>query len=278
MLQRPPDSRPYRGRTSGSTISLGGAEPPGHTCGAVKFLLWAVLWGLLDNPLLALVVVIAIYWALDRYTLGILPDPLRIVSRWRRLRSVNRRLQANPHDRKARLDKSDVLLELGWPKPAFDAVRPNIEAGDHDPHTLFVAGRAAFGSGEATIGQRLLEAVREDDPNFAQNRVDLELGRGLLKSGDFVGAREALQRYTNARTSVIEGNVLLARVHEGLGDAEAAAAARQAAWTAYTEAPGFLRRRERLWAWRANPSRPLLYLAAGAAAGTAFVVFVLPNL
>ena len=245
---------------------------------AVKFIQWALLSMLLGNPLLALFVLIVVYWALDRYTLGILPDPFRLVSRWRRLSAADRRLRDNPHDRKARLDKADTLLDLRRPTASFAAIRPNIEAGDDDPHTLFIAGRAAFGAGEPVIGNRLLEAVREDDPKFAQGRVDLELGRGRLAAKDFDGAKAALERYVENRTTAIEGNVLLARAFEGLGDSSGAQRAKKAAWTAFTEAPGFVRRRQRLWAWRANPGRPLLYLAVGAGAGLTFALLVLPNL
>ena len=225
----------------------------------MKLLIWISASIILGNPLLAGIIVIVLYWTLDRYTLGLLPDPLRLVSRWRRLHACNQRLKVNSHDRKARLDKAGILLELRWPKTSLETVRFNIDAGDRDPYTLFVAGQAAFGSGDPVIGERLLELVRKDDPTFAQNRVDLELGRGQLKNKNFIAAQTALERFVSARSSAIEGNVLLARAYAGLGKTKAAAAARTAAWAAYQEAPGFLKRRERLWAWRANPVRPILY-------------------
>lgn len=240
----------------------------------MKFLVWISASIILGNPLLAAIIVVALYWTLDRYTLGLLPDPLRLFSRWRRLSGCNRRLRVNSHDRKARLDKAEVLLELGWPKASLETVRYNIDAGDRDAYTLFIAGQAAFGSGDAVIGERLLELVRKDNPTFAQNRVDLELGRGQLNSKNFLAAQTALERFVSARSSAIEGNLLLSRAYAGLGKKPAASAARTAAWAAYQEAPGFLKRRERLWAWRANPIRPILYLSAALCLGSVISFFL----
>jgi hypothetical protein len=43
-------------------------------------------------------------------------------------------------------------------------------------------------------------------------------------------------------------------------------------------APGFQRRKERKWAWRARPSRPLIYLTALLAGLFLFYKFVAPQL
>jgi hypothetical protein len=37
--------------------------------------------------------------------------------------------------------------------------------------------------------------------------------------------------------------------------------ARKNAWNDYAAAPGYQRRRDRLWGWRAKPSRPLTWAA-----------------
>ncbi|MEO1227845.1 MAG: hypothetical protein AAFZ18_02995 [Myxococcota bacterium] len=225
----------------------------------MKILTWFVLCTLFGNPFVALFAVIVLYWLLDRWTLGILPDPFRIVGRYRRLWRLDAQLEANSHDRKARFDRAETLLELRRPKAAFAAIRPNVEAGDHDPHTLFLAGRAAFAAGEFAVGRKLLEAVRKDEPSFAQNRLDLELGRGLLQGGEAEAAQEALERFVGAREASIEGHVLLSRARAARGDSEGAQAARAVAWKNYTAAPRFVRRTERWWAWRANPVRPVLW-------------------
>ena len=230
----------------------------------MKFLQWILLSTILGSPWLALLVLVVVYWTLDRYTLGLLPSPFKLFSRLRRLSTANAQLAANPHDRRARLTKADVLLDLRRPKAAFATIRPNVEAGDHDPHTLFIAGRAAFGAGEFDVGDRLLEAVRKDDAHFSHSRIDLELGRGRLNAGRFAEAKDALERFVATRAATVEGQVLLGRVLSKLGDPAGCKEAYNAAWRAYQEAPSFIKRRERWWAWRAQPMRPISYLAIGA--------------
>ena len=102
-------------------------------------------------------------------------------------------------------------------------------------------------------------AAREALKEYQKPNADIEIGRYRLKRGDAAGAREVLERYCAARPGTVEGKVLLGRAYEAGGDAKKAVEAKRAAWADYVSAPRFQRRRERFWAWRANPARPLLY-------------------
>jgi hypothetical protein len=78
------------------------------------------------------------------------------------------------------------------------------------------------------------------------------------------GAVEALERFCKGRHGTVEGRVLLAQALDRGGRDADAALMRDEAWKEYVSAPGFQRRRERLWAWRARPSRPLTYALVAA--------------
>jgi len=64
----------------------------------------------------------------------------------------------------------------------------------------------------------------------------------------------------------VEGHYLLSRALRRSGDAVGAESARRRAWEEYDTALPYQRRLERRWAWRARPSRPLIYGAAACAA------------
>src|SRR6266540_1325728 len=49
-----------------------------------RFLIWYLLSSLTGSPVLSALALIAFWWATDRFTFRILPDPLRMVGRWRR--------------------------------------------------------------------------------------------------------------------------------------------------------------------------------------------------
>jgi tetratricopeptide (TPR) repeat protein len=242
-----------------------------------KWLQWIVLTALTGNPILAGVIVLLVWWVADRFTLGILPDPFRFTRRWMRAATLRRQLAANPSDRRARLELAALLLERKRYADALALVKPNVEAGDHDPSTLFVMAQACLGTGHAEQGELFLDEVIERDPNFRMGEVHLERGRWRLQRKDAQGALRALQELASARPGTVEGKVLLARAQRALGDDAAAAKARREAWREYASAPRFQRRRDRLWAWRAKPSRPLLYAAIALACGVLFTRLVAPT-
>lgn len=246
--------------------------------GSSAWLQWIVLSALTGSPLGSALFLLVFWWVVDRFTVGILPDPLRWVMRWRREQHLARALATNPHDGRARLELAGLLVERARYARALALLKPNVEKGDHDPQTLFTMGVACLGAGYPEQGEKLLTSVDDAAPGFRVNEVDLVRGRFRLARGDFAGAKHALERLVNARKGTVEGRVLLARALDGLGDDGAAALMRDEAWREYVVAPGFQRRKERFWAWRARPSRPATYALAAALGLALFVTLGLPRL
>lgn len=242
-----------------------------------KIMLFLLLNAVLGNPLLAVLVLFLAWYAVDRVAFGLLPSPVRAWRRWSRTNRLRQLLLVNPHDRRARLELGDLLVARGRHAEALEVLRPNVEAGDDDAETLYFMGIACFGTGRADQGEVFLGAAAERDPKFRVGAIDLELGRGRLATGDTAGAREALERFCRTRHGTVEGKVLLACALDK-SDAAAASEWRDRAWQEFVAAPRFQRRTDRLWAWRAKPSRPLLYAAALALALAVCSRWVLPEL
>ncbi len=221
-----------------------------------------VLWGLLSwitgSPLTAGAVVLLVWWLGDRFTFRLFPDPLRFLGRWRRTSQLRATLAVNPHDRRARFELAERLLEGGRPRQAAEVLRPNIEAGDEDARTAFVMGAALGRIGSTEQAERALELARQEDPRFRAGEIDLELGRQRVARRDWNGAREALGRLLVERPGSVEGRYLLARALSGLGDEAAARTVRDEAWRDYVLLPRFHRRHERRFAWRIKPWRPVV--------------------
>ncbi|HET6436528.1 MAG TPA: tetratricopeptide repeat protein [Anaeromyxobacter sp.] len=227
-----------------------------------SWVLWALLSWATGNPILALLMMAAAWWLGDRLTFRVLPDPLGLFRRWNRVRRLRTTLQVNSHDRRARFELAELLLEGGHPRKAAAVLRPNIEAGDEDARTAFVMGAALGRSGAYEQGERALELARAEDPRFRAGEIDLELGRQRLAGRDFERARRALERLLSERPGSIEGRYLLGRALAGLGDETGARAVREEAWREYKLLPRFQRRHERRFAWRIKPWRPALMAVA----------------
>lgn len=241
------------------------------------FQFWFLAY-LTGNPILSLVILLVVWWVADRFTLGLLPDPFRLVRRTMRVRALRRGLGLNPNDRRARLELATLLVEQRRYAAAVDTLKPNLQAGDDDAGTLFTMGVACLGAGHIKQGELLLEEAQAQDPNFRMGEIDLVRARFRLKRGDAKGALEAATALASVRPGTVEGKVLMARAHGALGDDVAAAYAKKDAWHHYVHAPRFQRRRDRLWAWRANPARPLTYVAILIVCGALFSQFVAPSL
>lgn len=233
-----------------------------------RWLLWILLASLTGRPIASLFAVLLVWWLADRFTFQLLPDPIRWLARWQRQAQLRRTLDANPADRRARLELAELLLARGRPAEAAALVRQNVEAGDEDLHTAFALGAALARSGVREKAEPVLAVARQLDPSFRMGEIDLELGRMRVGAGDFAGAREALERLVAARPGTVEGRWLLSRALRGLGEEQAAAEVRELGWREYQGLPRFRRRHERPFAWRLKPWRPalvaLLLLFAGA--------------
>ncbi len=221
---------------------------------------WYLLTRLTGSPVGSLVLLIVVWWLCDRLTFQLLPQPGRLVARWRRAGQLRRVLASNPHDRRARFELAQLLLDGGRARRAVEALRPNIEAGDDDVHTAFLWGTALARSGHHDEAERALVVAREAQLGFRAGDVDLELGRMRVARGDFAAAREVLGRLVELRPGTIEGRFYLRRALYALGDMEGARRVRDEAWREYAALPRFQRRRERPFAWRLEPWRPAAVL------------------
>jgi tetratricopeptide (TPR) repeat protein len=229
-----------------------------------KYFLWMILSSLTRSPLLSLVLVFGAAWAVDRFTVGLLPSPLRLFGRWRRAGQLERMMLANPHDRRARFELADLRVGQRRYAAAVELLKPNLAAGDEDVDTLFLLGVASLGAGQTAQGELLLDEAEKLNPDYRMGAIDLERGRWRLARGDVQGAVTALERFCKSRHGTVEGRVLLAKALDKGGRDADAALMRDEAWKDYVSAPGFVRRRERSWAWRARPSRPLTYAVLAA--------------
>lgn len=237
------------------------------------WLLWSLISIVTGNPLLAAIVVLALWFLGDRATFRLFPDPGRWFARRQRMARLRQSLDVNPHDRRARFQLAELLLERGEAREAAALLRPNLEAGDRDVFTLAALGTALARTGAHEEAERLLADARRLDPEFRMGELDLVLGRMRLTLGDAGGAREPLQRLLATRPGTVEGRWLLAQALDRLGDRDGAGKLREEAWREYVQQPRFRRREDRRWAWRIKPWRPalvavvalLLLVAAGRA-------------
>ena len=230
---------------------------------------FSILWMLTGSPVAAAVILLLAYAIADWYAFGFLRGVAHAVADFHCGRRPRLVLLHNPHDRKARADLGDVLVSQRRYRRAIAIVKPLADENPHDLNALYMLGVACLATGRVREGEIFLGEVYEADPGYRDCAALLQLGRFRVRRGDG-SAAEPLRRYLETHPHHVEARFLLSQACVLARDHAAAAAERARCWREYeTELP-YQRRRDRIWAWRARPSRPLIY-AAAACCGIALV-------
>jgi tetratricopeptide (TPR) repeat protein len=227
---------------------------------------FSILWWITGNPLVAAAIVLLGYAIADWYTFGFLRGVARAVRNLRRAPGLSREIAVNPHDRRARAQLGEILVEQGRYARAIEVLGPAAQQDPHDLTALYLLGIACLRTGRMQEGELFLYGVHEADPEFRLGRAPLEIGANRLRRGDAEGGVEPLREYVSLHPHRVEGHYLLSRALRGSGDAAGAELERKRAWEEYETALPYQQRTERLWAWRARPSRPVLYATIACAA------------
>ena len=230
---------------------------------------FSILWMLTGSPVAAAIILLAAYAVADWYTFGFLRGVAQAVAAFQRGRKLRLVLLHNPHDRKARADLGEILVSQRRYARAIEVVKPLAADDPHELNALFLLGIACLATGRVDQGELFLGEVHQACPDYRDGAALLELGRFRVRRGE-AAAAEPLRRFLEAHPHHVEARFLLSRAHVFAGDHAAAAAERARCWQEYeTELP-YQKRRDRLWAWRARPSRPLMYAALACCAIAVF--------
>lgn len=239
---------------------------------------WIILSAITGSPLGSAVALIVFWLFVDRFTWGVLPDPLRWWMRRRRQHQLELTLKGNPHDGRARLELAQHYVERGRGAAAVTVLRPNFDSGADDIQSLVTMGEACLQAGYVEQGEKLLAHASSLQSDFRVGEIQWILGQARLARGDFESAKRALTQFIAVRRGTVKGRVALAQAEAGLGDDANAALLKDEAWDEFVSAPRFQRRQERWWAWRARPSRPLTYALVAVLCFAFFVAVLAPRL
>jgi tetratricopeptide (TPR) repeat protein len=230
---------------------------------------FSILWMLTGSPVAAAVILLAAYALADWYTFGFLRGVARAVGAFRRGRRLRVVLLQNPHDRKARADLGEILIFQRRYTRSIEVIKPLAAEDPHDLNALFMLGVACLAIGRVDQGELFLGEVYQASPAWRDGAALLELGRFRIRRGD-ASAAEPLWKFLEEHPHHVEARFLLSRAHVLAGEHAKASAERARCWREYeTELP-YQQRCDRIWAWRARPSRPLIYAAAACCAVAMF--------
>jgi predicted Zn-dependent protease len=243
----------------------------------MKFVGLMLLWAIGGAWAIAALVFVFVAWTLDGIRLRALPQLFALHHRRQREGKLRTRLDVNPHDRPARFDLAEVLVQTKRGDEALALVEANIAAGDDDAeHRLLAGMAAALASPEDAldVALRHFDAAAAHSRDFRSGAIDLERGRALWMHAAHERAVSALEEALRKRPGSVEIRTMLAESLAALGRTDDAARMRAEAVTRFGEAPKFERRMQRRWGWRAAPMLRWRYIAGVTGASTAAALLV----
>jgi tetratricopeptide (TPR) repeat protein len=186
-----------------------------------------------------------VFFVFDRLAFGLLPPFLRAWLRFGRVGRLRRAIAANPHDRPARWELAQILIERRRHQEAARVIAPNLVAGDADAATLIVAGQALAGMGRRADAEHYFTDAREAATPHERDEIDLLAGTNRAAMGTLPAPGKRSPPCARRASAASSPASASARVLAAAGEREAAARMRDEAWARYREAPRFQRRRER---------------------------------
>jgi len=205
---------------------------------------------LTGSPVFALLVILAVYLALDYQFIGI---SRRLFGRFRRasaIRALDRELSVNPHDATARRDLGRLLVESRRFTDAIPHLEKAMERMPDSDETVSDLGLAYLWTGKVPEGENLIRQALERSPKLRYGEPYLRWGEFLLRQGRAGDAAERLEHFRSIFSSSVEGNYLLGVAYQRTGDRTKAVASYRTALEMFKRSPRYKRREERLWAWK----------------------------
>jgi tetratricopeptide (TPR) repeat protein len=180
-----------------------------------------------------------------------LPDPVVLLRSWGKIQSLNAQIEANPANVTARRDLAIVWLDRLRPRRALELLEEARKRFPKDAELLYLTGLARLRCGNPESALEPLVQSVEIDPKLRLGDPFLVAAEALLALGRAEEAEDALERYTHANSSSIQGYVLLADTREKMGNIEGATQAITEALNTWKSLPAFRKRGQRYWWARA---------------------------
>lgn len=214
---------------------------------AGKFLFFYLALMLTGNPIVAIILVLVIYYIIDRRFIGLFPSIIRPFQQVIRISNLEKQLALNPHDMPARYDLAQAYMErhrYGKALHLLEGLPPSMK---ESPDVMYDLGACELALGQLEIGEkRILQAMA--------SKPDLRYGEPYLKLATAMAAvnpKQALLYLTEFQSknfSSCESYYRLALLQKQFGHHTEARRALQQCLEIYRTLPRFRRRPERRWA------------------------------
>ncbi len=212
-----------------------------------KGLLFGLLWWVTGSPFLAIIILLAALYVLDRRFVGLFPSitrPFRIRGRLRRIRQE---LLLNPHHTSLKTEAARILIELGKHAEAQSLLDEVLRSIEDSADVWFDAGLCRLKLGQLAEGERMILKALELNPRVRYGEPYLRLGEAYA-AADGEKAIGYLQAFRDIQSSSCEAYYRLGNILNAMNRQAEAKQAFAESVEIYQALPRYKRKSERRWA------------------------------
>ncbi|MBC8081024.1 MAG: tetratricopeptide repeat protein [Gorillibacterium sp.] len=212
-----------------------------------KFILFGLLTWLTGSPFIAIIVLLLVYYYIDRRFIGIIPNLGAPFKRNRRLRELRQHLRTHLHDTTSKLEAARLLITNRKYSEAEKYLREILPIMGDSADVLYELGICRLKSGDLVEGESLMLQSLNLNPRVAYGDPYLRLGDALDKV-DPEKAIHYLECFRQLNTSSCEAYYRLGQIYTRLGRETDAKSAFRETVDVYRLLPKYKRKTERKWA------------------------------
>ncbi len=217
-----------------------------------KFFLFYLLYWLLGNPFLAILVILILYFTIDRTFFGFIPDPFKAFKKAGRIRELQKTILINPHDARSLKELGIFMIEKKDYRKARDFLEKAANKFSDDPEFNYYYGLSMARCGDIQKGRALVDAAIKNSPGLKYGEPFMMMAEVYIDNGDYSSALPLLKNFENIHSSSSRGFYQMGLVRLKLGMKEEGTEYLKKAIEAFKASPRFKRKVDRKWAWKAR--------------------------
>jgi tetratricopeptide (TPR) repeat protein len=217
-----------------------------------KFFLFYIFYWILGNPIIALLIILLIYFTIDRTFLGFIPDPFKALKTSSRIRQLEKLIAINPHDARSLKELGIFMFDKKNIKKAMEYFEKAKTKMSDDPEFNYYYGISTARSGDIQKGRELIDNALKISPGLKYGEPYLMMAEVYIENGDYKSARPLLENFGGIHSSSSRGFYQMGLVKLKLGMKEEGMDYLKKSITAFKASPRFKRKLDRKWAWKAR--------------------------
>ncbi|GGG12114.1 tetratricopeptide repeat protein [Paenibacillus aceti] len=225
--------------------------------GKLSFLLFLLLSWVTGNPLIAIIIILAVVYFLDRRYIGVMPSISKPFRRSSNIRKLRAQLAASPFDVSSKRELARLLLEKKKFAEAHQLLEQVKDASEDSAEYWSDLGATSFGLNRLEEGEQQMLRALSLNERVKYGQPYLQLATAF-KDKDPQKALDYAAKFGDIQSSSSEAYYLLGSLYQSLGRKDEARQALTEAISVYRSLPKYKKRHERGWALRSTIKRNFL--------------------